>query len=409
MKVLMFPPTGARVTPEQRRAKRPIGRNVASYQNTIQELEWLAIAADERGIDNFGVTEHHLHTDGNESIPNSLLFFAKLAAKTKRIQFMPLSIVLPAHDPIRVAEDIAMFDNMYPGRVAVCFARGYVTRWMQTLTQKERIGASPIDSEANERNREIFEEYLDVVIKAWTEDSFNHNGKHYQAPYPATGIRNYPAAEWIRQYGVDGEIDDEGTIHKIGVIPKPVTHPQIWMPIPMSHESLLYAARRRFIPIIYEGRPEKFGKWCGDYQAEAAKAGHSLRLGQGIGAMRKMFIGDSFEEAFESAVQTAGYWFNRYFSQWGVNEVHRLPTDDPNKMVTFSSDRECVQRMIETGQMLCGTPDDVSRQLESVHRCHSDGELEWLVWEWWVAPNDSRDDQLRRLDMFVDKIWPRFK
>lgn len=192
MKVLMFPPTGARVTPEQRRAKRPIGRNVASYQNTIQELEWLAIAADERGIDNFGVTEHHLHTDGNESIPNSLLFFAKLAAKTKRIQFMPLSIVLPAHDPIRVAEDIAMFDNMYPGRVAVCFARGYVTRWMQTLTQKERIGASPIDSEANERNREIFEEYLDVVIKAWTEDSFNHNGKHYQAPYPATGIRNYP-------------------------------------------------------------------------------------------------------------------------------------------------------------------------------------------------------------------------
>jgi len=407
----MFPPTGVRVTPEQRRAERPIGRNVARYQNTIQELEWLAIAADERGIDNFGVTEHHLHTDGNECMPNSLLFYAKVAAKTKRIKFMPLSIVLPSHDPIRVAADIAMFDNMYPGRVEVCFARGYVTRWMQTLTQKERIGASPIDLEANERNREIFDEYLDVVIKAWTEDSFNHNGKHYQAPYPASGIRNYPPAAWVREYGADGEIDDEGTIHKIGVIPKPATqpYPQIWMPIPMSHESLLYAARRRINAIIYEGRPEKFRKWCEDYQAEAAKAGHTLRLGQGIGAMRKMFLANSFEEGFESAVQTAGYWFNRYFTQWGVNENLRLPTDDPNKMVTFASDRECTQRMVEMGQMLCGTPDDVSRQLESVHRCHADGELEWLVWEWWVSPSDTRDDQQRRLDMFVDKVWPRFK
>jgi len=411
MKVFMFPPTGARVTPKERRAKRPIGRDVATYQHTIQELEWLAIAADERGIDNFGVTEHHFHTEGNESIPNSLIFFAKLAAKTKRIQFTPTSIVLPAHDPIRVAEDIALFDNMYPGRVAVSFARGYVTRWMQTLTQRERIGASPIDREADQLNREIFNEYVDVVIKAWTEDTFNHNGKHYQAPYPAKGIRDWPVAEWTRQYGADGEIDEEGTIHKIGVIPKPVTqpYPQIWTPIPMSHDSLIQAARRRFNAIVYEGRPERFRKWCEDYRAEAAKTDPHVRLGQGIGAMRKIFLGDTFEEAFESAVQTAGYWFQNYFSYWGVNEVNRLPTDDPNKWVTFSSERECAQRMIETGQMMCGTPDDVSRQLESLSRCHGDGELEWLVWEWWVAPGDTRDDQLKRLDMFVNEVWPRFK
>jgi alkanesulfonate monooxygenase SsuD/methylene tetrahydromethanopterin reductase-like flavin-dependent oxidoreductase (luciferase family) len=399
------------VTPEERRAKRPIGRDVATYQSTIQELEWLATVADDRGIDNFGVTEHHFHTEGNESIPNSLIFFAKLAAKTQRITFMPLSIVLPAHDPLRAAEDIALFDNMFPGRVAVSFARGYVTRWMQTLTQKERIGASPIDHEANERNREIFNEYLDVVIKAWTQETFNHNGKHYQAPYPATGIHHWPPTKWTREYGADGEVDDEGTIHKIGVIPKPVTqpYPQIWTPIPMSHQSLIEAARRRFIAVVYEARPEVFRKWCEDYRDAATQAGHSVRLGQGIGAMRKMFLANSFEEAFESAVKTAGYWFNNYFSQWGVNETLRLPTDDPNKWVSFSSDRECAQRMIEAGQFFCGTPDDVSRQLESLHRCHGDGELEWLVWEWWVAPDDTRDDQLRRLDMFVNKIWPRFK
>ena len=55
------------------------------------------------------------------------------------------------------------------------------------LGQAERIGAGPIDPEANERNREIFNEFLEVVLKAW-KDSFNHNGKHYQTPYPASGI-----------------------------------------------------------------------------------------------------------------------------------------------------------------------------------------------------------------------------
>jgi alkanesulfonate monooxygenase SsuD/methylene tetrahydromethanopterin reductase-like flavin-dependent oxidoreductase (luciferase family) len=307
--------------------------------------------------------------------------------------------------------DVALFDNLYPGRVAVSFARGYQTRWLQTLAQRERIGSGPLDAEANARNREVFNEYLDVVIKAWTEDAFNHDGKHYQAPYPAAGIRNWPAAEWTSRFGSDGEIDDEGTIHKIGVIPKPVTqpYPPIWLPYTGSYETLVLAARRRFFALVYEGRPERFRQACEAYQAEAAKAGLHLRLGQGIGALRKMVIGDSFEEAFELATRTGGYWFNRYFSYFGLNEVNRLPTDDPTELVTFSSDRECAQRMFETGQLLCGTPDDVSRQLESLHRCHSDGELEWLLWENWTTNNVSRDEQKRQLDLFVTKVWPRFK
>lgn len=411
MKVMLMPPTNIRGTAEERHAKRPLGRNVEAYQTMLDELEETAITADHYGIDAFGVTEHHLHTEGGESMPNSLMFFAKLAAKTKRIQFVPGSIVLPVRDPIRAAEDIALFDNMYPGRIAVSFARGYQTRWLQTLSQKERIGSGPMDPEANARNREIFNEYLDVVIKAWTEDTFNHNGKNYQAPYPASGIRNWPAAEWTRQFGSDGEIDDEGTIHKIGVIPKPVTqpHPPIWVPYTLSYETLVQAAQRRFSAMIYDGRPDVFRKACEDYQAEAAKAGLDLRLGQGIGALRKMYIGETFEEAFDLAVRTGGYWFNRYFSHFGLNEVSRLPSDDPNKMVTFSSDRECAERMLEMGQLLCGTPADVCRQLESLHRCHSDGELEWLIWETWATNNVSRDEQKRQIELFVTKVWPRFR
>ena len=411
MKLVMIAPTGARVTPEERRAKRPIGRDVETYQKTLSELEMLAVACDQTGVDAFGVTEHHFHTEGNESIPNNLLWYAKLAAKTERLKYIPLSIVLPANDPIRVAENVALFDNMYPDRLAgVCFARGYVTRWMQTLRQQERVGAGPIDLEANALNREIFNEYLEVVKTAWSEDTFNFNGKHYQAPYPASGIPNWPVATWTREYGGEGEVDDEGTIHKIGVVPKPLKEPEIWIPYTHSYETLRQVAQQQYTTIVYDGQPDRFRKACEDYQAEAAKVGLERKLGQGIAPLRKIYIGDTFEEAFELGVRTGGYWFNNYFSLWGVNEQSRIPSDDPNKMVTFSSDRECAQRMYDQGQMLCGTADDVSRQLDARHRCHGDdGDVEWLIWEYWVAPDTPRERQLDQLHLFMDKVWPRFK
>jgi alkanesulfonate monooxygenase SsuD/methylene tetrahydromethanopterin reductase-like flavin-dependent oxidoreductase (luciferase family) len=293
----------------------------------------------------------------------------------------------------------------------VCFARGYVTRWMQTLMQRERVGSGPMDKEADALNREIFNEYLEVVIKAWTQDTFNHSGKHYQAPFPATGIANWPVAEWTRQFGGDGEVDDQNVIHRIGVVPKPVTqpHPDIWIPYTHSYDTLLWAAQRDVTTIIYDGEPERFRKACEHFRSLAAEAGIERKLGQGIAPLRKIYIADTFEEAFEKAVNTSGYWFNNYFSLWGVNEQMRIPSDDPSKFVTFSSDRECAQRMYDQGQLICGTVDDVSRRLESLSRCHADGEIDWLLWEYWVAPNTTGDEQLEQLHLFMDKVWPRFK
>jgi hypothetical protein len=162
--------------------------------------------------------------------------------------------------------------------------------------------------------------------------------------------------------------------------------------------------------IIYDGQPERFRHACETYQAEAAKVGINRKLGHGIAPLRKIYLGNSFEEAFDLAVATGGYWFNNYFSLWGINEQSRIPSDDPNKMVTFASDRECAQRMYDQGQMLCGTPDDVSRQLEALQRCHGDdGDVEYLIWEYWVAPNTPADQQLDQLHTFMDKVWPRFK
>lgn len=97
------------------------------------------------------------------------------------------------------------------------------------------------------------------------------------------------------------------------MIAKPATqpHPPIWVPYTLSYETLVQAAQKGLFAMVYEGRIENFRKTCEDYRAEGKAAGRDLALGEGIAALRKIFLGDSFEEAMELATRTAGYWFNR--------------------------------------------------------------------------------------------------
>src|SRR5579859_3126418 len=121
MKTILMASSAIPVTPEERRRLRPVSRNNSAFQRMLSGFEKVAIWADELGIDAIGSTEHHFQYEGGESVPNNLLLYAKLASLTKRIMFIPMSVVLPTHDPIRVAEDLALFSHMFPGRLGVAF------------------------------------------------------------------------------------------------------------------------------------------------------------------------------------------------------------------------------------------------------------------------------------------------
>jgi alkanesulfonate monooxygenase SsuD/methylene tetrahydromethanopterin reductase-like flavin-dependent oxidoreductase (luciferase family) len=167
MKTLLMSTAAIPVTAEERRRRRPVARDVELYQRMLAKYEQTARLADALGFDGFGSTEHHLQTEGGESMPNPLMVYAKLAAGTSRLQFMPMSVVATSHDPIRVAEDLALITHVFPGRLAgVQFARGYQTRWMQTLTQSENVAA--LNPTSDQRNRDRFNDYLVVIETAWT-------------------------------------------------------------------------------------------------------------------------------------------------------------------------------------------------------------------------------------------------
>jgi len=85
--------------------------------------------ADEMGIDAFSTTEHHFQSEGFEASVAPLLIYADQAARTERIIFAPLGLVLPSRDPIRCAEELAILGHLTQGRVIPGFARGYQDRW----------------------------------------------------------------------------------------------------------------------------------------------------------------------------------------------------------------------------------------------------------------------------------------
>jgi hypothetical protein len=134
MKFMLFVLPTVPASLEDRKRLRPIGRNNDRYQQMLDELRKLAIFADDAGFDVFATTEHHFHSEGYETSVAPLLLYADLAARTKRIKFSPLGLVLPSWDPIRAAEELAVLDHLTKGRIYAGFARGYQDRWVNTIS-----------------------------------------------------------------------------------------------------------------------------------------------------------------------------------------------------------------------------------------------------------------------------------
>ncbi|HTK66847.1 MAG TPA: LLM class flavin-dependent oxidoreductase [Pseudonocardia sp.] len=413
MKISVFAMPTIPATLKERRALRPVGRNTERYQAMLEEVRDIAVLADELGYDAFSTTEHHLHSEGGEVMPDPLLLYADLAARTRNIHFYPMSIVPTANDPIRVAESIALLDQLTRGRVGVAFARGYQKRWIDILSQG-RGATSLVDASSDQRNREIYDEHIQVILKAWTRDSWDHDGKHYQVPFPyAEGVTGFAGVDWTRSFGSEDEVDEAGAIRRIGVTPPPYQrpHPEVWVPYTVSPKSMIAAAERGFSCIATEGRPGLFREHALAYQKAAAEHGYDLKLGERFGATRSVCLGETREEAFAMAVRTAAYEWHNYFNKFGFGEMWRTADDPADQPVTFADETALAHRLIETRQLLCGTPDDVKRQLEELHTCHAGpgeqaGELDWLVWQFFQQGTVPLDAQRRQLEMFAEKVLP---
>ena len=130
-------------------------------QDTLEEIQF----ADQLGFDSAWLAEHHFSRYG--ILGNPLLMGAAIASTTKRISIGTAVLVLPFHDPIRLAEDIATLDVLSNGRLKVGIGRGY-----QPL---EFSGFNRIAEES----RDVYSEVVQILQKAWTEEGWSFEGKHF--------------------------------------------------------------------------------------------------------------------------------------------------------------------------------------------------------------------------------------
>jgi natural product biosynthesis luciferase-like monooxygenase protein len=114
--------------------------------------------ADTHGFDAVWTPERHFHAFGG-LYPNAAVTSAALATVTSRVQLRAGSVVLPLHDPIRVAEEWAVVDNLSGGRVGLSFASGW---------HADDFALKP---ENYARRREVMAEHIATVRRLWRGES----------------------------------------------------------------------------------------------------------------------------------------------------------------------------------------------------------------------------------------------
>ena len=322
------------------------------YRAMLAELLEQIRLGDELGYDSVSFTEHHFHIEGFELSNNPVLLDLWAGLQTKRIRVGQLGIVLPAANPIRVAEDIAMLDQMTGGRACAGFARGYQRRWVDVMAQQTHgiHGALPHQHDAiDAANRAAFEECFEIVKKCWTEPMLSHQGKFWKIPPGPTPWQLEATDNW-------GAGVENGILKSVGVVPKPLQkpHPPIFQPFASSENSIRWCAKEgvtAILPPMHRRHEEHL------YKVYAEVSGRPL--GEGMGLLRDVIIADSDAEAMalwkDSGIFSGNAWFVPFGFRKGVQDpdTGEFPTPE---------------QAIELGYALVGTVDTVTRGLEKIRK-----------------------------------------
>ncbi|MBS28719.1 MAG: hypothetical protein CL566_07320 [Alphaproteobacteria bacterium] len=381
-----------------RRAKRPIGRDADLYQEIVHEWTDILKAADEMGFWGMSTIEHHFHSEGYEVGPNPGILNAHWANQVENLRVGAFGYVMSAQDPIRVAEETAMIDHLTKGKYFVGFARGYQSRWTNVLGQSTGAVATVSDGSSGDKlNREIFEERVEMVLDCWTQDSVALDGKYYQAPYPIeTGIEDYPGYEIAREAGAPGEIDENGVLRRISVVPSPLQkpHPPVFCAVARSRETIEFAAKHGFRP-SYFNPTDGVVELAQVYMEEAAKHGRQLQYGQMQNIVRHTRIGKSADD-FDRKLRSYDLdIFKNFYSVFGNHNV------DP-----VNHDAEAAFRaMKEHKFVLGGTVDDAIADWQEIYS-RIPCEHITLIWHWAQQPKDELLEEMR---LFMEKVVPELE
>ena len=378
-----------------RKATRPLGSNRALYHRVLHEWLDIAKAADEMGVWGFSTIEHHLHSEGYEVGPNPGVLNAWWASHVKNMHVGALGYVMSTQDPIRVAEETAILDHITKGKFWVGFARGYQSRWTNILGQFVDSVATVSDGSADdEKNRDVFEERTEMVLRCWTEESLELKGTYYEAPYPhETGIVGYPARAITAEAGALGEVDADGVLRKICVVPKPFQepHPPVMVAASKSVESIRFCAKHGFIPVYFMPL-DKIEENSRIYVEEAAAFGHQFQLGERQNVVR-------WPHLCESRVE-----YDRRLTEWDL-DIYKNFYGPFFPQFPQDPGTDFLENMKNSGIFIGGTVED---SIDAWQRMYETVPAEYitLIWHFAQVP---KEDVIEELELFMTHVWPKLE
>jgi alkanesulfonate monooxygenase SsuD/methylene tetrahydromethanopterin reductase-like flavin-dependent oxidoreductase (luciferase family) len=394
---------------EERAGMRPLGRNVERYTEVVHGMADLVKAADELGFWGVSTIEHHFHSEGYEVGPSPGMLNAYWAAITKNVRIGQLGYTMSAQNPIRVAEETAILDHLTRGRCFVGFSRGYQARWTNVLGQHlgTRATLSPAGRTEDDRaamdqaqlaaqdkddriNRDIFEEQIDMVLDAWTQESIERPaGGRWEIPFPAGEGIEWGMRDATAKLGAEGEIGEDGRVHRVSVVPAPYSdpYPPVFVASNASKETVEYCGDKGFVPTYFSGigRAGKFGQ---AYVDHARAGGRDFALGQNQALVRWMQIGDTTEDARRAVAEyDAEIYVNLYKALTPV-----MPLDPA----------DTVQSVLDCGLWMAGTPDEVRDQFVAQWQ-ELPAEYVVLIFHYAQMPADA---VVRNMELFMEHVKP---
>lgn len=310
----------------------PEQNEITRYHETMEQV----IAADELGFDSAWLAELHFNRPFS-IMPSPLILATALAQRTKRIRLGTAVTLLPLQHPLRIAEDAATVDILSQGRLDFGVGRGTIAIHFQGYNV------------SRDESRERFEEALDIIERAWTQDSFSFAGKYFQIPETA-------------------------------VVPKPFQKPFPPFRIAAnSPETAAFAGERGYS--IFVASPinpfPKLPEHIDIYREKFQAAGHEQQK-QGVAVLFPLYIGES-AEAIRQAVEPS---FMHYFRT--VSNQARLGQRDQSTSYAYL--KEVRKRMdsitweeVDSTMALYGPPEICIQKIRAAYeRCRMDQLICWF-------------------------------
>ena len=290
------------------------------------------------GFDGVCVNEHHQTAYGLMPAPN--LIASALIQRTKKINIAILGRALPlVNNPINIAEEFAMLDNMSRGRIIAGFVRGIGAEYHSTTV-------NPFYS------HERFHEAHDLIVKAWTQPGpFAWEGEHYNLNYVNL---------WPRVYRQP--------------------HPPIWIPSQGSIETIEWAAdpSRKYTFLVTFSAREAVIKNLLAYRDQTQKYGYEAHSSQ-LGWAAPVYVADTVEKAMQESREAIEALFNDYLTlpmemllPPGYTSIESLKKIIATKKAIGRggfggpNQRQSLERLMELGTVLVGTPETIVQQIKEV-------------------------------------------